>query len=137
MKRRPPRSTRTDTLFPDTTLFRSQGLPADRLQGSALRRGAEAGRLRGGEPAPGVPPLRLHEPLGGHAASARRRKGAGAAVRRREGLMPEVQIKPLTLNFGPQHPAAHGVDRKSAGEGKITSVRLDLGGRRTIKKKTE
>src|SRR3546814_18106576 len=25
MKRRPPRSTRTDTLFPDTTLFRSRG----------------------------------------------------------------------------------------------------------------
>src|SRR3546814_1487559 len=27
MIRRPPRSTRTDTLFPDTTLFRSQQLP--------------------------------------------------------------------------------------------------------------
>src|SRR3546814_10361810 len=26
MLRRPPRSTRTDTLFPDTTLFRSDGL---------------------------------------------------------------------------------------------------------------
>src|SRR3546814_2189394 len=26
MIRRPPRSTRTDTLFPDTTLFRSKGL---------------------------------------------------------------------------------------------------------------
>src|SRR3546814_10791135 len=25
MRRRPPRSTRTDTLFPDTTLFRSSG----------------------------------------------------------------------------------------------------------------
>jgi NADH-quinone oxidoreductase subunit D len=25
--------------------------------------------------------------------------------------MPEVQIKPMTLNFGPQHPAAHGVLR--------------------------
>src|SRR3546814_16662525 len=35
MKRRPPRSTRTDTLFPYTTLFRSQAhwdalLPSDR-----------------------------------------------------------------------------------------------------------
>src|SRR3546814_15497355 len=27
MIRRPPRSTRTDTLFPYTTLFRSQGMP--------------------------------------------------------------------------------------------------------------
>src|SRR3546814_12770678 len=27
--RRPPRSTRTDTLFPYTTLFRSQGAPFD------------------------------------------------------------------------------------------------------------
>src|SRR3546814_1833922 len=27
MRRRPPRSTRTDTLFPDTTLFRSGGEP--------------------------------------------------------------------------------------------------------------
>jgi len=25
--------------------------------------------------------------------------------------MSEVQIKPLTMNFGPQHPAAHGVLR--------------------------
>src|SRR3546814_10981639 len=30
MLRRPPRSTRTDTLFPDTTLFRSNGLSAVR-----------------------------------------------------------------------------------------------------------
>src|SRR3546814_17812993 len=28
MIRRPPRSTRTDTLFPSTTLFRSSGAPA-------------------------------------------------------------------------------------------------------------
>ena len=25
--------------------------------------------------------------------------------------MAEVQIRPLTMNFGPQHPAAHGVLR--------------------------
>src|SRR3546814_8040097 len=32
MIRRPPRSTRTDTLFPYTTLFRSAPLPARRLR---------------------------------------------------------------------------------------------------------
>src|SRR3546814_17252817 len=31
MIRRPPRSTRTDTLFPYTTLFRSRGVPAAAL----------------------------------------------------------------------------------------------------------
>src|SRR3546814_3210331 len=36
MIRRPPRSTRTDTLFPYTTLFRS----ADRISGVAVRRGS-------------------------------------------------------------------------------------------------
>src|SRR3546814_969859 len=30
MMRRPPRSTRTDTLFPDTTLFRSDAMPPER-----------------------------------------------------------------------------------------------------------
>src|SRR3546814_13105418 len=33
MIRRPPRSARTDTLFPDTTLFRSHGLPHRRRVG--------------------------------------------------------------------------------------------------------
>src|SRR3546814_1184156 len=36
MIRRPPRSTRTDTLFPYTTLFRSTQLAADRGGGNAL-----------------------------------------------------------------------------------------------------
>src|SRR3546814_13718552 len=35
MIRRPPRSTRTDTLFPYTTLFRSEQLPLDELAGAA------------------------------------------------------------------------------------------------------
>src|SRR3546814_17692318 len=39
MIRRPPRSTRTDTLFPDTTLFRSDraGLEQARYRGAADR----------------------------------------------------------------------------------------------------
>src|SRR3546814_7402782 len=44
MRRRPPRSTRTDTLFPYTTLFRSR---YDRKRGAAYRRlGARAGADR-------------------------------------------------------------------------------------------
>src|SRR3546814_13184922 len=41
MIRRPPRSTRTDTLFPYTTLFRSQSAPAHprRLPPPSTRRG--------------------------------------------------------------------------------------------------
>src|SRR3546814_18115983 len=54
--RRPPRSTRTDTLFPYTTLFRSyrfrgpQGGPEDRKLG---RMAAQAAPRRGVVPAPG------------------------------------------------------------------------------------
>src|SRR3546814_14027759 len=66
MIRRPPRSTRTDTLFPYTTLFRSPravphaGVGADgddqpyRLQGMGCRApgDAEPDRDRGGDPRP-------------------------------------------------------------------------------------
>src|SRR3546814_5136058 len=48
MIRRPPRYTRTDTLFPYTTLFRS---PLSRTAGSE----ASGGRRRAGEGAPGCP----------------------------------------------------------------------------------
>src|SRR3546814_19198971 len=34
MLRRPPRSTRTDTLFPYTTLFRSPAMPQGAIEGS-------------------------------------------------------------------------------------------------------
>src|SRR3546814_15885189 len=59
MIRRPPRSTRTDTLFPYTTLFRSCGDPAERGEARSVRpverhaaRGAagdHAARQHGGE----------------------------------------------------------------------------------------
>src|SRR3546814_18753106 len=39
MLRRPPRSTRTETLFPDTTLFRTRG---DRIAGIDRRAGIDA-----------------------------------------------------------------------------------------------
>src|SRR3546814_1740282 len=50
MIRRPPRSTRTDTLFPYTTLFRSARLPGvqdPRLGRRQARHRADDGRARG------------------------------------------------------------------------------------------
>src|SRR3546814_1990347 len=51
MRRRPPRSTRTDTLFPYTTLFRScgSGFSRELFPGSSLRRCP--GKERQGSPA--------------------------------------------------------------------------------------
>src|SRR3546814_14753420 len=43
MIRRPPRSTRTDTLFPYTTLFRSQTAADDRAEGGEVRGDPVAG----------------------------------------------------------------------------------------------
>src|SRR3546814_14126904 len=53
MIRRPPRSTRTDTLFPYTTLFRSQPVPPFQLfhhvavavAGGEIHRRVDAGRI--------------------------------------------------------------------------------------------
>src|SRR3546814_18814700 len=81
MIRRPPRSTRTDTLFPYTTLFRSPW--------SAVA--CQSGR---GEKIMTTATEELSQ--------------------RDPAVADEIQIQNYTINFGPQHPAAHGVlDRKS------------------------
>src|SRR3546814_7332646 len=68
MIRRPPRSTRTDTLFPYTTLFRSPqlGPGRERVRGQAggrgpvLRGGEDAGRVLGGVQRGAAGSLRPH-----------------------------------------------------------------------------
>src|SRR3546814_5404577 len=61
MIRRPPRSTRTDTLFPYTTLFRS------RHRHAARHRGGEPLRTPyGAVPGQGVRRLHADQPRGGH-----------------------------------------------------------------------
>src|SRR3546814_9616882 len=47
MIRRPPRSTRTDTLFPYTTLFRSVDGPAEQIEPWLAKLGLEAETPRG------------------------------------------------------------------------------------------
>src|SRR3546814_10183740 len=69
MIRRPPRSTRTDTLFPDTTLFRSpdRTRPRDPRGGARLGETGDLHRRRGHRAV-------HHHPL--------RRRGRGAEPRR-------------------------------------------------------
>src|SRR5690606_36753178 len=96
----------------------AQGFPAHRLCRGALRRRAEARGLRTGAPDPGIRQLRFSKPVGGHdPRAARSRKGDDRQRRRRardpagQGLMAGVELKNFTMNFGPQHPSAHGVLR--------------------------
>src|SRR3546814_2728606 len=81
MIQRPPRSTRTDTLFPYTTLFRSDRLsPADERP-AAGRRGAVAGEQPGHHP----------HPWPGHAARLRRLRMEPAQADRSEEHTSELQ----------------------------------------------
>src|SRR3546814_14725741 len=136
MIRRPPRSTRTDTLFPYTTLFRS--LPRLRREHPVLRirralhrpsGGAEAGRPRR---RPANPDLRAESP-------GRRPCRQHPRRERHDGLRRDRRHAPQRP--GPHDPRAAPADagraqeRKSVVEGKSVPVRVDLGGRRLIKKK--
>src|SRR3546814_7676068 len=76
MIRRPPRSTRTDTLFPYTTLFRSQDAPARCLSGDG---DIERARARVGM-APPEPRFPRHLVRDRSASAARLRARQGAAA---------------------------------------------------------
>src|SRR3546814_7699423 len=85
MIRRPPRSTRTDTLFPDTTLFRSRGRAIDRDgDGTAAGGGPHGPRVRGADAAAGIlPPRAGGRPPDGDAPP--REGGTPEPGREREG----------------------------------------------------
>src|SRR3546814_13428255 len=126
MIRRPPRSTRTDTLFPYTTLFRSRHRvghrPRPRRAAAADRCGSSA-RPRAGR---GV-----HRGMGDRGPRIRGEPRARVPARHRR--RPRVAARP-----GCAHGRGRGdrqPDRKSVVEGQSGSVRVDLGGRRIIKKK--
>src|SRR3546814_12934011 len=128
MIRRPPRSTLTDTLFPDTTLFRSPGdsarhwphlhQPRPQPGGLLLRPGGDHvrragdGDLRRQEPRRRAAPL-YPRPAGLPAEDRRRRaRPAGAAPRPRlVGAGPVtamIEVEGLDVVFG------HGADRVQA-----------------------
>src|SRR3546814_13307857 len=110
MIRRPPRSTRTDTLFPYTTLFRSF-----RSDPGLCRRSGEQYFAR-----------RCHWRNGGGFGSRQRH----SRVRRERSCGSFSD----TENCRKNHWLG---DRKSVVEGKSVSVRVDLGGRGIFKKKNK
>src|SRR3546814_12169583 len=118
MYRRPPRSTRTDTLFPYTTLFRSS-----RRQGAGHKRPCPR-RWRRFRPPRWE--CRRHAQYHASAASPRLRE-----TRHRKTPRPG-QIRPLGDLARAQHASR---ERKRVVSGKSVAVRVSLGGRRIIKKK--
>src|SRR3546814_18919625 len=121
MIRRPPRSTRTDTLFPYTTLFRSRGLHLlSRTNHSSARRHRledfvaqievveeRRGCMHAGNPEDGV---------------------AEGGVDFHDQLTRSMCLRDLGGDVES--------DRKSVVEGRSLSVRVAIGGRRIIKKKS-
>src|SRR3546814_12195491 len=125
MIRRPPRSTRTDTLFPYTTLFRSPDL-IDTLAAEDFPLEAEE-----------IPAVR----------AALDAKDAGALVAL--GKRPAAYL-PLIEATGPFHAAMDRLEALDAGGalksrtdrtcdvyGQSVSVSVDLGGRRCLQKKQQ
>src|SRR3546814_11229011 len=106
MIRRPPRSTRTDTRFPYTTLFRSGEIrfwdsPANVHEGGILR-------------ASSLPPPQIIL-----------------------DQQPEARALMAKIAAALDYVGVLTGDRKCVVWGKSVTVRVDLGGRRIIKKKTK
>src|SRR3546814_11512794 len=114
MIRRPPIPTRTDTLFPYTTLFRSRETPRIAPVPPSPRRGS-------GRP---------------NRAACRRVPVRTAPGRIALPSLPEYRRNSPRALFPPVRFTGHK-DRKSVVSGKSVSVRVELGGRRLIKKKTQ
>src|SRR3546814_11204496 len=118
MIRRPPRSTRTDTLFPYTTLFRSVCL-SDPAHVTLWRSDA-------------TKPVIL--------TVTRPSDGATRTVEWASGEPTVSWPSDLAIADGATYrlswEGASAPDRESAGEGQRVYVRVDLGGRRLIINKT-
>src|SRR3546814_18835429 len=107
MIRRPPRSTRTDPLFPYTTLFRSPtGTSAahDDLGDRAAAAGAHAGAQRdpGGRARHRVPGGRRRRP----AAARPQGPALAAALRGGERADPADHLRPRQPSFGGLDPTS-------------------------------
>src|SRR3546814_14351497 len=128
MIRRPPRSTRTDTLFPYTTLFRSPGGGTTRCRSLCGRRCTDHGPL---SPAHRKPSRQRGRPYErstvGHYRT--RSPACGPEGRTSRNLQQSEQATTRHRNCQQARPEA----RRSADRGKSWSAQVELGGRSLTK----
>src|SRR3546814_15075583 len=133
MIRRPPRSTRTDTLFPYTTLFRSAKLGAHPQPARHTRRDEGVIKKQRREIGPPLVLRAVHasmlasSTLGGFDYDDRRVDPGVLGSH-----APPTPARLAIRTCGLRPPRWVG-DRKSVGEGKRGCGRIDLGGCRLIK----
>src|SRR3546814_8246192 len=142
MIRRPPRSTRTDTLFPYTTLFRSQHRHAAKVEAAADARSPDREprllaiaalreHARGkGEHVVQVDGVTVEINGGGHQIDAARRapdRGGGHLGRRHGRKLRRVNDDPGGFNcIGGRGAKAREADRKSTRLNSVTNAQLVL-----------
>src|SRR3546814_17722042 len=131
MIRRPPRSTRTDTLFPYTTLFRSAFGEGTALHRHPARYPALPRRPRDTAGRPQEDGAVLQRARGGRDSGTRRRDDLCRAAGLSRGRAGCAGAEKLWAGCRRQGRS----DRKSVGQGKRVSVGVDLGWRRVIQKK--
>src|SRR3546814_15687011 len=139
MIRRPPRSTRTDTLFPYTTLFRSRLARLHRRRDQAARHAPAdlPGAQHAARQAAREPLEKARQP----AALGSGAQHGDLSLSSIQAVIPDKRAYASAIRDPCQRPGAkpnHGPsgqarDRKSVVSGKGVSVRVDLGGRRNIK----
>src|SRR3546814_16537388 len=128
MIRRPPRSTRTDTLFPYTTLFRSLEAPRDRK--------ADAASGAGDDCDPAMMVCLTHGKGSRRPCRSAGREGCPRCLAPRASLRVRVVAgRHLPRTLPCRSYIQWSLDWKSFVLGKCELVRLVLGGRRLIKKK--
>src|SRR3546814_16368087 len=129
MIRRPPRSTRTDTLFPYTTLFRSVRPPAPC--------GFHRSRYCPPKDRGSIPASALHDSAPSAQILPPDRPRPTCRRKRTDQPWPATdRSAPFHMEFRRRTRCqAAASDRKSIVKGRRGSVRVDLGGRSTFKKK--
>src|SRR3546814_16199257 len=124
MIRRPPRSTRTDTLFPYTTLFRSPVDPLDQIGERVIVDHADAGFARRGWLVVGPAAIEAIA-----AGVAPRNQWLGIAALG----MARAHLGVILARPGLERIALLGATRNRVGSGQRLTVRIELGGHRNIK----